>query len=104
MSRLNIFKNNRDGQMHARKKFILELEKSISNARRLSHILHEARPYFLRDGPMDSDPMLLQLANATLDLRADAKRNSRPGDYLTKCSAVVVSDHVLGGWGRHRAA
>ena len=103
VSRLNIFKNHMDGQMHAMGKFILELGKSISGARRLSRILHEARPYFRRDGPMGSEHMLLQLANATVDLRQNTIRNSMPGDYLIKGSAVVVPDCVL-GWRRQRAA
>ena len=96
VSSLNIFKNHMDGQMDERKEFILELGKSISNARRLSHILRGARPYFHRDGPMGSDHKLLQLSNATLDLMANTIRKIRLVDYLTKCSAVEVPDYVVG--------
>lgn len=97
VSRLNIFKPSRDGKMHQRKKFILDLELSLSSARHISELLYEARPYFLRTLPMDSDPMLLQLQNATVDLRTNTIRESRPGDYLTRASSISVPDYAMEG-------
>ena len=57
----NIFKNLRNGPLRPRDKSVLDLEKSLAGARCPPEILHEARPYFHRDDPMDSGPMLFQL-------------------------------------------
>ena len=96
-SRMNLFKPLRCGKVHPRRKYLVELESSLSNSRSLSDIAYESRPYFLRRGPMDEDPMLLQLKNGTLDLRTNSIRQSCPKDYLTKCSNVYVPDYAKDG-------
>ena len=96
-SRMNLFKPLRCGKIHPRRKFLLDLESNLSNSRSLADIAYESRPYFLRTGPMDADPMLLQLKNGTVDLRTNSIRQSSPKDYLTKCSNVYVPDYAKGG-------
>ena len=95
--RLNVFKNLRNGPTQPRAKFILDLEKNLPNARRIPDLLREARPYSLRADPMDSDPILLQIRNATVDLMANTISGSRPGCYLAKCADVVAPDYARGG-------
>ena len=73
------------------------LESNLSNSRNLADIAYESRLYFLRTGPMDADPMLLQLKNGTVDLRTNSIRQSSPKDDLTKCSNVYVPDYARGG-------
>ena len=96
-ARNNIFKQSRGGDIHPRRKFLIDLELTLSSARHMRDLIHEIRPYFLRTEPMDANPMLLQLANATLDLRSNTIRRSAPGDYLTKMSTVVVPEYAKAG-------
>ena len=96
-TRQNIFKQTRRGATHTRRKFLQDLEIALSSAKHLHEIVHEARLYFIRREPMDSNPMLLQLANATLDLETNTIRQSNPGDYLTKMSTISVPEYAMGG-------
>ena len=96
-TRQNIFKQSRRGQAHPRRKFLHELEIALSNAKQLQELIREARLYFVHNGPMDSNPMLLQLSNATVDLETNTIRRSRPGDYLSKISTVSVPEYALEG-------
>ena len=83
-SRMNLFKPLRCGKIRPRRKFLLDLESNLSNSRNLADIAYESMPYFLRTGPTDADPMLLQLEDGTVDIRTNSIRQSSPKDYLTK--------------------
>ena len=63
----------------------------------LFDIAYESRPYFIRRGPMDADPMLPQSGNGALDLRTNSIRQRCPEDYLTKCSNIYGPDYAKDG-------
>ena len=96
-TRQNIFKQTRRRTTHPRRKFPQDMEIALSNAKQLLEIIREARLYFIRREPMGSNPMLLQLANATLGIQNNTIRQRNPGDYLTKMSTISVPDDAMGG-------
>ena len=63
----------------------------------LQELFREALLYFIRNGPMGSNPMLLQLSNATVGLEANTICRSRPGGHLSKRSIVSVLEYALEG-------
>ena len=93
----NISKSTRRGETHHRRKYLLELESDISDALKIQILARNSRHFFSRAAPMDGDPYLLQLQNATVDLRTNTIRSSSPFDYVTKVSDVVVPEYVLNG-------
>ena len=95
--RKDIIKQTRWRTTHPWRKFLQELEIPLSNVNQLREIIHEARLYFTRREPMDTNPMLLQLANATVDLKPNTTRQRNPGDYLSEMSTISVPDYAIGG-------
>ena len=93
----NCFKNLSNGEMHPRKRHLFELEVAVSSASKCIQLAADLRPYFLTEAEMDSDPMVLQLQNATVDLRSNTIRDSRPGDWTSKISQVRVPEYALPG-------
>ena len=73
-ARKNISRQTTRGTTHPRRKFLQELEITLSNAYQLHELMREERLYFIRRGPMDSNPMLLQLANATVETQTNTTR------------------------------
>ena len=96
-ARRNIFKQSRGGDIHPRGKFLIDLELALSNARHMRGLIQEIRPYLPCTEPMDVNPLLLQLASATLDLRSNTIRRGAPGDYIAKMSTVVVPEYAKAG-------
>ena len=96
-ARLNVFKKRRGGDVHPRREFLFGLELTLSSAKHMAEIVREIRPYFLRIEPMGANPMLLQIANATIDLKTNRIRKSCTGDYLTKMPNVVAQDYAMEG-------
>ena len=97
VSSRNCFKNLPNGEMHPRKRHLFELEVSISSAGKCIQMASDLTPYFLAEAEVDSDPMSLQLQNATVDLRTNTIRDSRPGDWASKISQIRVPDYALPG-------
>ena len=95
--RLNVFKQSRGGAIRTRRKFLGNLEPKLSSANHMAELVREIRPYFLRNEPMGENPMLLQLANATLDLETNRIRKRFPRGYLAKMSKVIVPDYAMEG-------
>ena len=93
----NVFKNLATGDMHPRKKHLIDLEIDISSATRCAALIFELRPYFLRTRPMGENPYILQLQNATVDLETNTIRRTSPFDYASKQSLIRVPDYALPG-------
>ena len=93
----NIFKNLTNGDTHPRKKHLVDLETDISSATKCAAIIFEMRPYFLRTRRMDENPYILQLQNATVDLKTNTIRHTSPTDYASKQSSIRVPDYALPG-------
>ena len=92
-----MFKNLANGDLHPRKKHLIDLEIDISSATRCAAIIFELRPYFIRNRPMGASPYILQLQNATVDLETNTIRHTSPFDYASKQSLIRVPDYALPG-------
>ena len=100
VSARNIFKNLANGEMHPRRKHLLDLEIAISSASKCVSMAEDCRPYFLSRARMDANPMLLQLQNGTVDLETNTIRGSRPQDFTSKISRVRIPDYATPGRNR----
>ena len=91
----NCFKNLPNGEMRPWKRHLFELEVAVSPAAKCIQLAADLMPYFLTEAEMDSDPMALQLRNATSDLRNNTIRGSIPGDWASEISQVRAHGYAL---------
>ena len=81
--------------MRPRREFLKELEVSSPNEEKLQEIIREARPYFVDNGPIGSNTMLLKLPKATVGHQTNTTRRRWPSNYLSKMPTVAVPEYAL---------
>ena len=90
----SIFKNITNGDASPRKKHIVDLEVDISSPTNANTIIFEMGTYFLRTRRMGENPYIMELQNATVDLRTNAIRRTSHTDYSSKQSLIRAPDYA----------